>query len=136
MNITANIPEPDKKGLRDFGLTTGAILVVLFGLLLPWLFDHALPVWPWIIAAVLAVWALAIPNTLRPVYRGWMAVGHVLGWVNTRIILGIMFYLIFLPTGLIMRILGKDPMARKFTADKSYRVLSSEHPRDQFERPY
>jgi hypothetical protein len=47
-----------------------------------------------------------------------------------------MFYLMFLPAGMLMRLLGKDPMARKFTADKSYRVPSVEHPRDHFERPY
>jgi len=136
MSFVAHIPEPDKKGLRSFGLTTGAILIALFGLFLPWLFEHAFPVWPWVVAGVLAVWALTVPLTLRPVYRGWMVVGHVLGWVNTRIILGILFYLVFLPAGLLMRALGKDPMARRFTADRSYRVQSAEHPRDQFERPY
>ncbi len=136
MSITAHLPEPDKKGLRDFGLTTGAIIVGLFGLLFPWLFDRPFPVWPWVVATVLALWALTLPNTLRPVYRGWMAVGHVLGWVNTRIILAVLFYLVFLPAGMIMRILGKDPMARKFTTDKSYRVPSTEYPANHFERPY
>lgn len=129
--------QPGKKELREFGLVTGAIVVGLFGLLLPWLFDKALPVWPWIIAAVLWVWGLLLPASLAPVYRGWLAFGHVLGWINTRIILGIMFYLMFLPVGLFMRLLGKDPMARSIDKSKStYRVTHARPKKDHVERPY
>jgi len=135
--VTGQTPQPGKKELREFGLVTGAIVVALFGLLLPWLFDHGLPRWPWIVAGVLWAWALLLPASLLPVYKGWMAIGHVLGWINTRIILGIMFYLMFLPAGLIMRLLGKDPMAR--SVDKShatYRVRHEPRKKDHVERPY
>ncbi|RUM94042.1 MAG: sxtJ [Thiothrix sp.] len=126
-----------KKELREFGLITSAILVVLFGLLLPWLFEHALPLWPWIVAAVLALWALIAPATLKPVYRGWMAIGAVLGWINTRIILGIMFFLIFLPVGLILKLFGKDLMARKLDkALKTYRIENIPSENKHVERPY
>lgn len=128
---------PGKKQLREFGLVTGAIVVGLFGLLLPWLFDRALPVWPWVVAAVLWVWALLLPASLAPVYRGWLAFGHVLGWINTRIILGIMFYLLFLPVGLVIRLLGKDPMARKIDkSTETYRVTHARPKKDHVERPY
>ncbi len=85
--MTNQTQQPNKKELREFGFITGAIAAVLFGLLLPWLFDHELPRWPWIVAGILWVWALLLPTTLLPVYRGWIAIGHVLGWINTRIIL-------------------------------------------------
>jgi len=128
---------PGKKGLRTFGLLTGAILAVLFGLLLPWLFDRTLPLWPWIVAGTLWLWALFLPVTLLPVYRGWIAVGNVLGWVNTRIILAIMFYLLFLPVGLFMRVMGKDPMARDIEKTlKTYRVERSRKNRNHVENPY
>jgi hypothetical protein len=129
--------QPGKEELREFGLVTGAILAVLFGLLLPWLFGHVWPLWPWIAAGVLWGWALLLPASLLPVYRGWMAIGHVLGWLNTRIILGIIFYLMFLPVGLLMRLLSKDPMARSI--DKSiatYRVTHARPKKDHVERPY
>lgn len=127
----------DNKTLRDFGLITGSILVGLFGLLFPWIFEHNFPIWPWIIAAILWVWALLLPATLNPVYRGWMAIGHVLGWINTRIILAIMFYIIFLPVGLLLKILGKDPMARKLIKSQgTYRVIHPPHNKDHVERPY
>ena len=110
---TTNTP-PTKKVLKEFGLITGAILVILFGLFFPWLFEHKYPLWPWFVAGILWLWALVLPATLIQVYRAWMAIGHGLGWINSRIILGIMFYLIILPIGLTMRLFGKDPMARKF----------------------
>ncbi len=137
MGLMGDIPEQDKKGLRSFGLITGAIIAVLFGLFFPLvLLDRPVPTWPWVIAGVLWLWALALPNTLRPVYHGWMHVGHVLGWVNTRIILGVVFYVVVLPMGLVMRIFA-DPMARRRTpAQTSYRVESVRLPKERMERPY
>jgi hypothetical protein len=126
-----------KQELRKFGLTTGAIVAVLFGLLLPWLFNHAWPTWPWIVAAILWTWAVLLPATLKPVYHGWMKVGHVLGGVNTRIILGIMFYTVFFLVGLIMKLVGNDPMSRKINKTaSSYRVISRPRNKNHVERPY
>jgi hypothetical protein len=128
---------PTKKELRDFGLVLGAIVAVLFGLALPWFLGHEYPRWPWVVAGVLWVWALSFPTTLGPVHRGWMAIGHLLGWLNTRIILGIMFFVIFLPVGMVMKLVGKDPMARQQLKDlSSYRVKSQSLARNHVERPY
>ena len=129
--------QPDAKELRSFGFITGGLTPVFFGLLLPWLFEHDFPKWPWIVGGVLIVWALVLPMSLKPVYRIWMTIGLCLGWVNTRIILSIMFYLIILPTGVIMRLFGKDPMARSMIREqKSYRVTSTVPDKNHVERPY
>jgi len=135
--MTTKTPELSTPELRKFGLTTGAIVAVLFGLLLPWLFNHGYPFWSWILAGILWLWALIAPATLKPVYNGWMKVGHVLGWINTRIILGLMFFTVFFAVGLVLKILGKDPMSRKIdkTAE-SYRVTSRVHTKDHVERPF
>ena len=133
-NINLN---PDKKELRSFGLITGALTPVFFGLLLPWIFDHSFPKWPWIIGVILVAFGLVLPTVLKPIYRVWMTIGHYLGWINTRIILSIMFYLIILPVGLVMRLVGHDPMSRSFNKDqKSYRVTSPALDRKHVERPY
>ena len=135
--MTAKTPELSTQELRKFGFTTGAVVVVLFGLLLPWLFNHGYPYWPWILAGILWVWALIAPATLKPVYKGWMKVGHVLGWINTRIILGLTFFTVFFVAGLILKILGKDPMSRKIDKSvESYRVASRVHNKDHLERPF
>ncbi len=127
----------DKKHLREFGLITGGILVGIFGLLLPWLLEHDFPSWPWIIAGILWVWAILLPTTLRPVYRAWMAIGRVLAWINTRIILGIMFYLIFFPVGLVLKLAGKDAMTRKLNKTQdTYRIIHPVPPKNHVEKPY
>jgi hypothetical protein len=53
-----------------------------------------------------------------------MAIGHVLGWINTRIILGVIYYGLFTPMGLVMRMGRKDPLRRQYDeAVDTYRVL-------------
>ena len=133
-----NIPTLDNLGLRKFGLTTGAIIVVLFVFFFPWVFDMAaMPMWPWIVAGTLWVPALLMPSVLRPIYATWMKIGHAIGWVNTRIILGVLFYVLVLPMGLIMRLFGKDPMAREMNKSiSSYRIESVSEPKDRLEKPY
>jgi len=122
--------------LRSFGLLTGGIVAVLFGLLLPWLFDHAWPTWPWMLAALLAGLGLFFPPALGPIYRVWMKFGHVMGFINSRLILGLMYYLIITPIGAIMRLFGWDPMRRRLGVGTSYRVPSRDRPIKHMERPY
>lgn len=129
--------QPDVRELRSFGLITGGLTPAFFGLLLPWLFEREFAQWPWIAGAVLVVWALALPKTLKPVYLVWMTIGNCLGWINTRIILSLMFYFIILPMGLLMRLSGKDPMARKMNREQqSYRIASVVPEKNHLERPY
>lgn len=129
--------QQSNKELRTFGLTTGIMMVLIFGLALPWLFHRPYPTWPWIIAATAWSVALILPAALQPVFKAWMTFGHWLGWINTRIILGIMYYTVFFMVGLAMKSMGKDPMARKIdkTAD-SYRVQSRTRSKDHVERPF
>ncbi len=133
-----DIPSLDNQGLRKFGLITGAIIAALFALFFPWIFDATtMPIWPWVLASLLWLPALFIPAVLRPVYTTWMKFGHVMGWVNTRIILGALFYVMILPMGLIMRLFGKDPMARKLDKSaSSYRIKSISEPKDRLEKPF
>ena len=60
------------------------------------------------------------PIILRPVFKLWLKVAHAIGWFNTQLLLSIVFILIFAPTGLVMRLLRKDPMKRKMLAEKTY----------------
>ncbi len=135
--MTINRLQLNAQQLRKFGLTTGVIVIVLFGLLLPWVFNQSYLYWPWILASILWFFALISPTTLRPVYSGWMKIGHVLGWINTRIILGLMYYTVFFAVGLIFKLLGRDPMLRKIDKEVvSYRVLSRPRTKDHVERPF
>ena len=128
---------PSRRELRTFGLGLGGMVAGMFGLLLPWVFGRGLPAWPWQVGGLLCLWALVWPAGLAPVYRTWMRLAQAFGWVNTRIILGAVFLLLFMPVGLGLRMQRKDPMARRWDAAAgTYRVASQDRPRDHFERPY
>jgi len=130
------IPELDRRGLREFGLVTGGIVAGLFGVFFPWVLERAWPLWPWIVFGVLGVWGLVAPLSMRPVYRAWMRVGLLLSKVMTPLIMGVVFFLVITPVALLMRLLGNDPMARKFDATDSYRVPAKKTTPDSLEKPY
>jgi hypothetical protein len=131
------IPELDASGLRRFALTTAGITVGLFGLLLPWLLALPLPVWPWALGAALALWGLRAPRSLRPVYRGWMRAGLLIGRVTTPLLLTLVFFGLFTPFGLAMRLMGHDPMRRRpRTEAESFRETSAPCGPESMEKPY
>ena len=131
------IPQLDRRQLRDFAFVTGGILAALFGLFFPWLLDRPIPYWPWIAGGVLCAWGLIAPLSLQGVYRGWMKFGLLLSRITTPIILGIVFYGLILPMGLIMRLAGRDPMSRRFDdSAESYRSKHAKAARNSVERPY
>lgn len=124
------------KDLRNFGLIMGGMISLFFGLLIPWIWGLKW-LWPFIVGAVFVLVAFTVPKLLTPVYHVWMKIGLVLGFINTRIILGVVFYTIFFPFALALKLLGKDPMARKLDAKmKSYRVKSKLPDVDHLRRPY
>ena len=132
-----NMQSNNNTEMRKFGFMMGAIIALLFGLLLPWLFGHDFPLWPWIIAAVFWLAATAAPAILVPVHSAWLRIGHALGWLNTRIILGLMFYTVFFVVAIVMKLLGYDPMSRKLDHNlDSYRVPSNARARDHLEKPF
>ena len=129
-------PKLTNDGLRRFGLLTSGMLILFFAVLIPWIWDLDHPVWPWATAVILGTVALVAPGRLGPVYRLWMRFAEVLGWINTRIILGLVFFLIILPVGLLMRLFN-DPMRRTTDADTlSYRVASHPPKKENMEKPF
>ena len=125
------------KELREFGLITGSIFALLFGMLLPWLKARPFPFWPWILCAILVGGGVLAPRFLRLAYIVWSSFGRAIGWVNQRIILMIVFYLVVAPMGMVMRLFRSDPMARGLDPQKdSYRVTSRRAPIKSFERPF
>ncbi len=107
----------ERKQLRNFGLTIGLAFLILSALL----FWKDKPTWPWftIPGGVLILSGLTVPMVLGPIERVWMKGARALGWVMTRLILGVLFIVIFSPAGLIMRLLGKDPMNLRIDRNKS-----------------
>lgn len=137
MSTEHKIPELDRKGLREFGIVTGAIVGVIFGLFFPWVLDRPSPRWPWVIFGGLALAGLVAPMALRPVYKGWMKFGLFMSRITTPLIMGIVFYLVVTPMGLVLRLLGKDYMARRLRdGAATYRIESTATPPKRLEKPF
>ena len=134
--VNRRIRDLDRKGLRDFALATGGVIVVLFGFVLPWVLDFSRPTWPWILAAILVALGLITPMALQPIYKVWMRFGLILSSITTPVIMGLVYFLIITPTGLARRLLSGDPMTRGFDEGESYRVPSKKAPAKNMERPF
>ena len=135
--MTQPTTEITEKDLRSFGLIFASGIALIFGLFFPWVFEKSWPTWPWVVAVATIVPALAMPSLLSSIYKIWMKIGHVLGWINTRIILGVIFFAVFAPISIILFILRKDPMNRTLDANAtSYRIESIKTPRDRMENPF
>ena len=118
----------ETKQLRSFGLMVGGIFALMGVWPALWR-GQPLRLWGVIVGGALIALALVWPHSLAQVYRFWMAVGAVLGWINTRLILGVLFYGLFTPLGLIMRLRGKDPMRRTLHPEAdTYRVVRQPRP--------
>jgi Na+/proline symporter len=82
----------------------------------------------WIAGALLTALYFLIPAVRRPFYLGWLYVTFPIGFVLSHIILGAVYYLVFTPIGLLMRLTGHDPMQRKLDpAAESYWVEHDPH---------
>jgi hypothetical protein len=117
------------KELRSFGLLVGAVFIVIG--VWPMLFRGESPrLWAIIVGGLLMLLGGLVPDFLAPIHRGWMWIGHVLGWINTRILLGIVFYGLVTPIGIVFRLMGKDTMRQAFSeTSQTYRVNRQPRPR-------
>ena len=136
MNTSTKIPELDRRGLRQFGVVTGALLSALFGVTLPWLLGYSYPLWPWIVTALLVAWASLHPTSLSPLYRAWMRLGLLMSRVTTPLLLGLVFFMIFTPVALAMRLAGRDTMQRKIDPAQSTYRKASRRKRSSLENPF
>lgn len=131
------LPPPNRKQLREFGLVTGGLFALIFGLFIPWIWHFAWPIWPWIVLAVLGSWALVHPDSLIIVYKPWMKGAMILGWINTRIIMTLLFFVILLPVALIMRLFKHDPLQKHLDSSlDTYRTPRTPRDKQHMERPF
>lgn len=122
--------------LRKFGLTmfaaTGAITALLF------LRGSSSWVYTASASGCFLLSGLLLPNLLRPVEKIWMLFAGILGYVMTNILLTIVFFIAVTPTGLLMRLFGRDPLFRRFdrNADSYWIDVESDGPGGRPYKPY
>jgi hypothetical protein len=88
------------------------------------------------LGALLVVAGLAVPPVARAFHTGWMKFAHALGWVNSRVLLTILFYAVFAPYGFLSRLMGRDPLRRRNKSGDTYWTTrkTTRQTAEQFER--
>lgn len=124
-----NKPIP-KKQLRHFGIFIGLAFPILIGWLLPFLSGHGFRLWTLLIGFPCLILGLLAPPLLFYPFKLWMATGHILGWLNSHIILGIVFVFVLQPIAILMRFTGYDPLRQRRSSQQSYREDTHTHRTD------
>ena len=120
----------EKRDLRKFGITIGIILVMIAGFLF-WKEKESFQIFL-TVGVILCVLGFTVPVVLKPIYWIWMIFATILGWIMTRVILSLLYYVIFTPIGLISRLFGKQFIELKW--DKTDSTYWNYRARDVFEK--
>lgn len=114
MAIEQKVPQktpPKQLDNRTFGLIFSAIFLVIT--LFPLVRGSSINLWSAYVCAAFALPALISPKLLTPLNWLFQKFGLVMHKITNPLLMGLVFFVTVLPTGLIMRLLGKDPMNRK-----------------------
>lgn len=132
------LPMAGHRELRQFG----GVMGVFFGLIGLWVwYKGGVDAVQWLggIAVFFLVAGLLLPVVLKPIYIVWMYLARLLGWVNTHLLLGLVFYTLFVLIGGIMRLLRHDPLDRKreperesYWSQREKPLLPNDHYKRQF----
>lgn len=129
--------EPVSPSDRSFGLIFAAVFAFLGAI--PLLRGKPARLWCLGVSAIFLLLALTVPTILAPLNRLWMRVGLLISKITNPIIASLMFFVVFTPVALLLRLLGKDLLRLKFDADaKTYWIIrrplgpSPETMRNQF----
>jgi hypothetical protein len=113
-----NIQET-KKDLRKFGFSVGIVLDAI-GIIL-FYFEKSSAIYFAVFGGLLILLGIVFPQLLKPLNKIWMGLAIILGFIMTRVILSILFYLVITPIGFIAKLFGKKFMDLNYNKSaKSY----------------
>lgn len=120
---------------RKSALTVGIVLIALAA----WSAYRGRETAVWVFASLgvaLIAAGLFAPSAARAFHAAWMRLAHALGWINSRILLALIFYLVITPVGLMQRLAGRDALRRRGLGGGSYWIPRSatKQSKEQFER--
>tara|TARA_B100001989_G_C24233269_1_gene313663 strand:- start:35 stop:424 length:390 start_codon:yes stop_codon:yes gene_type:complete len=113
------------KKLREFGILISIVFPLLIGWLFPLITGHSFRAWTIFISIPSLILGIFKPVFLLFPYKVWMKTGDILGWINSRIILGAFFFFMLFPIAIIMRILKYDPLRTRKGNQDTYKELKS-----------
>ena len=129
-----HVDTSSRREQRNFGLVM-AVAIAAIGLFRWWLHGYGpLPRWFFYVAAAFGVLGLIAPWMLRPVFIVWMKFSLAVNWVMTRVLLSVAFFLIILPTRLIVVLMRKDLLNRSWDPEAASYWEEAEAQPKEFDR--
>ena len=108
---------------RSFGIVF--FIVFLLIALYPLLKDNDLRIWSLVISFIFLILGLINSKILTPLNRLWFKFGLLLGKIISPLIMGIIFFVVVTPIGIIMRLLKKDLLNLKYNKKETYWIDKS-----------
>lgn len=121
--------DQSRRALVKFGRTMCGALVVLGAVIFFFGSHPGRGYWVAGAGAVFFLFSRLAPGALKPIHKGWMTLAFALGWIMSRVMLTILFFVAVTPIGVIMRLLGKNPLSARAVND-SYWIRRDAKPRE------
>lgn len=110
-----------KNKLRGFGFFTSILFPLLIGLILTMTGVKSYKFWTLGIGVALLLLTILRPFAFTQIYKLLIFLGDFLGWLSSKLIFGLLFFIVFIPISLIMKIFKYDPLRKKKSPNNSYR---------------
>jgi len=117
MSIVQVNTNPTSRQLNQFGFIWLGFLTLFGAIALFKLNEPMVARVLWVLAVVVPVVGWLVPAFMRLVFVGMSYLAWPIGFVVSHVVLAVVYYLVFTPIGLVMRVLGYDPMKRRFDPD-------------------
>ncbi|MBF0518745.1 MAG: hypothetical protein HQK92_03385 [Nitrospirae bacterium] len=117
----------ENKDIRNFGIGL-AVMLLAIGSYKLYKVHNYVAVWFCSGGGAVLIFSVFATPIIKPIYKIMTVISHKIGWVNQKLILGMLFYLLFVPIAVVFRLVRKDPLNRKIeTARRSYWIAKEQY---------
>lgn len=124
------------KELKEFGLLMTWAFPLFIGIIAPWIFGKGFQWWTLWVSLFFVTISYASPKLIYIPYRVWMLIGGIMGFINTRIILGFTFYCLIFPIGIILKTFNKLQFKKQNNSKSNYITKTEKLTKEQLENPF
>ncbi|OUR93725.1 hypothetical protein A9Q84_19885 [Halobacteriovorax marinus] len=130
--------EKDITELKSFGYQFTIILAVIVGVLLPKIWNYQFSIIPIVLGAICLLLRSVRPTLLYVPYIVWTRFSEIMGFVNSKVLLFVSYFALISPIGVLMKVLGKDPIEKKYRSELSsyLKDVDEEYDPKSLKRPF
>ncbi len=107
------VSKVSNKKLQEFGIILGIFFPIFIGFIIPLIGGHDFKLWTLFLGLASLILAILNPKSLLYPYKFWMKFGLILGFINSHVILGLVFIFVLIPISIVMKMIGYDPLNTK-----------------------